>query len=454
MSVSDHYRKYFRRHHPDPNSHHDHSQRLFNCSSIRSSSSSESHLNMTTNQDRRHNKLQKYQIPEDQHQDQDYDHETVDYGHRNHESQTKLHHYDPYNNHLPEEIINPVVKSFGVNNPKSSVPTVTPVTKTSIKQLLLHQQKYQKRQHHHHQSLLTSPGAVGTVGLPAIAVYSTTPIKSIIANGICLTICGVIMMIFGSLLSFFDTTSQLANSNNGTVPIVPIALVTSSSSYWSGIWIGSLSIASGLLTVITGNQPNRSILIHSNLILAIITVATSGFMAIISASHLARDGQQTSSFNLNNWRTSSSPSSSSSFSSSSLITSSDDIYEGPNMNNDQMSLSEFLASLDHYNDTELTPKSHPVDINLMTSKSSSSGPSPVLMMNTLLLVISSLTCLLSFLNFCLTGREACHCYNLWSLNDDHNGRKRRRPFELHGIRHHSEKEKNPRVGTSAKSAND
>lgn len=365
-------------------------------------------------------------------------------------------------------------------------------TKTRIKQLLLHQ------------------------GL----LPPEDPIKSIIANGICLTICGVIMIVFGSLLTFVnDNNNSSSSSNQSSTTLSTSSTSSSSSSLWSGLTIGILSLLSGILTVLTGNRPSNSLLIHSNLFISIVTVAAAGFMAIITANSLVKDHNHLFHHH-HHHHSSTSPSlnhhpsllllnpnnhnlnhnsnnnlsrldySSSSHPPSPLLTlpqlitetsggsssvSSSSSSSSMAVIND-MSLSEFLASLDSLNnnnnisvgaapaaesnhsnlhhpphhlqqplssssldqETSSHPppderSAHPPPPLIVTrpsssasstsshssSSSSSSSPnfssSPILMMNTLLLVISSLTCLLSFVNFCLTGREACQCYSIWSL---------------------------------------
>lgn len=160
------------------------------------------------------------------------------------------------------------------------------------------------------------------------------PVKAIIALGIALTVCGVTLTIFGGVAALIDSSTTAAN-------------------ICSGFWVGVLVTFSGLIAVFAGNRPYSGFCMHMNLFVAIVTLAITGFMTILTANSVVKEGDHNA-----------------------------------------------LESL------HITEAGETLDMNL----NSQTARSPAFMVNSLLLVTSSLSSVLSFANFCLTGREACQCY--------------------------------------------
>ena len=87
------------------------------------------------------------------------------------------------------------------------------------------------------------------------------PRKAVLAIGIALTLCGVVMTVFGA------------------VALVVEAVV---SSLCSGAWIGVVVMCSGLTALLSGNRPHDSAVLHCNLFISVFVIASSGFLALVS----------------------------------------------------------------------------------------------------------------------------------------------------------------------------
>jgi hypothetical protein len=92
------------------------------------------------------------------------------------------------------------------------------------------------------------------------------PSRVVIAIGISLTLCGVIMSIFGSVSFLIDLPF------NST-----------------GILVGLFVFFTGVSGVMSGNHPHVAFLLLTNLFLSIISVASSTFVIMLSVSSLMKD---------------------------------------------------------------------------------------------------------------------------------------------------------------------
>jgi len=140
--------------------------------------------------------------------------------------------------------------------------------------------------------------------------------------------------------------------------VVAAVIEASMASLYSGIWVGVVVIISGLVAIISGKYPHSSTQLYIFLFSSMFTIAVTGFLAILTANSVIREHDINASF--------------------------------------------------HFEANEQS-----LDLSL-TSKS------PAMMVNSLLFAFSSLACLLSFINFCVSGHEACQCYSsngVLSIND-------------------------------------
>lgn len=215
------------------------------------------------------------------------------------------------------------------------------------------------------------------------------PIKTVIALGISLTLLGVIMSIFTSLGYLIDSPLSSTHHSSGSIfgtghgstngsGHTPTGSGSSGHGSdntarafrltGSGTYIGITVSFSGILAIIAAKVPSSSFAIHCNLFFAILTIASTGFMTILTANSVFRDtsGERV------------------------VPTYADALV---NSSNKVSSFQEQLRS-DPLSDGE-----------------KSGNIPPGIFLDTFLLIISTLTSLVAFVNCCLTAREACQCYS-------------------------------------------
>jgi len=92
------------------------------------------------------------------------------------------------------------------------------------------------------------------------------PANVIIGCGIALTLCGVIMAIFGSVSILVELPF------NTTI-----------------LFVGCVIFFTGILSILSGHYPDVSLILLGNLFLSIVTVASSTFIIMLSVNTLLRD---------------------------------------------------------------------------------------------------------------------------------------------------------------------
>lgn len=203
---------------------------------------------------------------------------------------------------------------------------------------------------------------------PFLSPYYPTGV--VIGLGVALTIAGISLSIFGSVAFLVDA---------------------SMASLGAGIWVGALVTCSGLIAITSGARPVSSSRLYLFLFSSMFTVSVAGFLAILTLTTVIRDGK--------------SPMDSDPYSAAAVAATGATSVQNISSDSDEVLITKATSA------TSSPAMSHSAQSSSSTKSSSNNTNNPAIMVNTLLLIFSSLATIISLVNFIISGRETCQCYS-------------------------------------------